>query len=71
MQDSTYRCIKCGSNKFFREVIETYRYFVDGNNLQMTVEDDWSHDLSLGAIICESCGFDNSKIFENVNFENL
>lgn len=67
MQKSIFRCSNCGSKNFAREVTESYNHYIDGDNLQITVEDDWHHDISFSAIICDSCGFDNTMIFKNVD----
>jgi hypothetical protein len=62
-------CPRCGNYKFKQEVVEIYCRYIDGNGKILEYEEDLTHDIEYGDIICEKCGADCTNLFNGVEIE--
>lgn len=62
-------CPCCGGKRFKQEIREVYYRYIDGRGKIIKYEEDWTHDLTAGVILCVKCDTDCSSLFTGIEIE--
>jgi len=66
MTKNTINCPICGNTKFRQSIIDSFSNYIDDENITISSDSDFDHDVEIGIIRCSKCEYDCTELFENI-----